>query len=40
IVGTNDKKIEALKRHAANQARMMAKKQNQLEEEGIVEQWE
>ena len=40
IVGTNDKKIEALKRHAANQARMMAKKQKQLEEEGIVEQWE
>ncbi|CAG8786055.1 17873_t:CDS:2, partial [Dentiscutata erythropus] len=40
IVRTNDKKIEALKRHAANQARIIAKKQNQLEEEGIVKQWE
>ncbi|CAG8672730.1 6442_t:CDS:2 [Gigaspora margarita] len=39
IVRTNDKKIKALKRHTANQARMMAKKQKQLEEEGIVEQW-
>ncbi|CAG8818743.1 25125_t:CDS:2 [Gigaspora margarita] len=33
IVRTNDKKIKALKQHVANQARMMAKKQKQLEEE-------
>ncbi|CAG8778925.1 13736_t:CDS:2, partial [Gigaspora margarita] len=40
IVETNNKRIEALKRHAANQAQMIAKKQKQLEEKGIVEQWE
>ncbi|CAG8746719.1 21035_t:CDS:1, partial [Dentiscutata erythropus] len=38
IIKTNDKKIEAFKQHVANQAQMMAKKQKQLEEEGIVEQ--